>query len=174
MGVSGAKYKAGVYSLITVRPGTFGSGNEVEGARYPSGRPSGFTLLEVLVALLILAISLSAVFQALSQSARISWKSDRYGEAARIAQNFLTDSLWVRVAVRDEERQGEVEGEEGWRYSVKVEPLAIEIIEIEEEEDPVEIPSMVSLRLCLTYGGGREGRPYCITRWYRTALIAGP
>ena len=135
----------------------------------------GFTLLEVLVALLILAISLSAVFQALSQSARISWKSDRYGEAARIAQNFLTDSLWVRVAVRDEERQGEVEGEEGWGYSVKVEPLAIEIEEEEEEKgDPVEIPSMVSLRLCLTYGGGREGKPYCITRWYRTELIAGP
>jgi prepilin-type N-terminal cleavage/methylation domain-containing protein len=131
----------------------------------------GFTLLEVLVALLILAISLSAVFQALSQSARISWKSDRYGEAARIAQNFLTDSLWVREAVRDEEKQGEVKGEEGWRYSVKVEPLAIEV---EEEEDPVEIPSMISLRLCLSYGGDREKKPHCITRWYRTDLIAGP
>ncbi len=128
----------------------------------------GFTLLEVLVALIVLAMSLGVTFQALSQSGRISWKADRYVEATRIAQNLLSDTEWVRQAIKDKDRQGELKGEDGWRYSVTVEPLTLKMT---EEEDAVEIPSMITLRLCLFYGDKREKRSYCLTRWYREGLI---
>jgi prepilin-type N-terminal cleavage/methylation domain-containing protein len=128
----------------------------------------GFTLLEVLVALIVLAMSLGITFQALSQSGRISWKADRYSEAARIAQNLLADTDWVRQAIKDKDRQGELKGENGWRYSVTVEPLTLKM---DEEEGPVEIPSMITLRLCLSYGDDREEKSYCLTRWYREGLI---
>jgi len=129
---------------------------------------SGFTLLEVLVALIVLALSFGVTFQAISQSGRISWKADRYSEAARLAQNLLADTEWVRLAIKDKDRKGELKGEDDWRYSVTVEPLTLKM---DEEEEAEEIPSMVTLRLCLSYGDDREKRSYCLTRWYREALI---
>lgn len=137
-------------------------------ARLRLKKSSGFTLLEVLVALIVLAMSLGVTFQALSQSGRISWKADRYNEAARIAQNLLADTEWVRLAIKDKDRKGELKEEEGWRYLVTVEPLTLKM---DEEEEAVEIPSMITLRLCLSYGDDREKRSYCITRWFREALI---
>lgn len=137
-------------------------------ARLRLKKSSGFTLLEVLVALIVLAMSLGVTFQALSQSGRISWKADRYSEAARIAQNFFADTEWVRLAIKDKDRKGELKEEEGWRYSVTVEPLTLKM---DEEEEAVEIPSMITLRLCLSYGDDREKRSYCLTRWYREELI---
>jgi general secretion pathway protein I len=128
----------------------------------------GFTLLEVLVALIVLAMSLGVTFQALSQSGRISWKANRYEEATRIAQNLLADTEWVRQAIKDKDRQGELKGEDGWRYSVSVEPLTLKM---NEEEEAVEIPAMIALRLCLSYGEDREKKSYCLTRWYREGLI---
>jgi prepilin-type N-terminal cleavage/methylation domain-containing protein len=129
---------------------------------------SGFTLLEVLVAMIVLALSFGVTFQAISQSGRISWKADRYNEAARIAQNLLADVQWVRQAIKDKDRKGELKGEEGWRYSVTVEPLTLKM---EEKAEPEEIASMVTLRLCLYYGDKQEKKSYCLTRWYREGLI---
>lgn len=137
-------------------------------ARLRLKKSSGFTLLEVLVALIVLAMSLGVTFQALSQSGRISWKADRYNEAARIAQNLLADTEWVRLAIKDKDRKGELKEEEGWQYLVTVEPLTLKM---DEEEEAVEIPSMITLRLCLSYGDDREKRSYCLTRWFRESLI---
>lgn len=137
-------------------------------ARLRLKKSSGFTLLEVLVALIVLAMSLGVTFQALSQSGRISWKADRYNEAARIAQNLLADTEWVQLAIKDKDRKGELKEEEGWQYLVTVEPLTLKM---DEEEEAVEIPSMITLRLCLSYGDDREKRSYCLTRWFREALI---
>jgi len=128
----------------------------------------GFTLLEVLVALIVLALSFGVTFQAISQSGRISWKADRYSEAARIAANLLADTQWVRQAIKDKDHKGELKGEDGWQYTVTVEPLTLKMT---EDEEPAEIPSMVTLRLCLSYGEDREKRSYCLTRWYRESLI---
>jgi prepilin-type N-terminal cleavage/methylation domain-containing protein len=128
----------------------------------------GFTLLEVLVAMIVLALSFGVTFQALSQSGRVAWKANRYEEAARIAQNLLADTEWVRQAIRDKDRKGEMKGEDGWHYSVTVEPLSLKV---NEEEEAVEIPAMITLRLCLSYGDDREKKSYCLTRWYREGLI---
>ena len=58
-------------------------------------RRGGFTLLEVLVSLVILGISFGVLFETLSQSKRISWKSTDAAEAARVAHNLLEDIEFV-------------------------------------------------------------------------------
>ena len=125
---------------------------------------SGFTLLEVLVALIIVGISLGAVFQAFSQSKRISWRSDERMESARIAQNILADSSLIDAAIREEGKEEDVEGENGWRYTITVHPLELES---EDEETPLEIPSMLNLKLCLVHNTGQREKTFELSRWYR-------
>ncbi len=125
---------------------------------------SGFTLLEVLVALIIIGISLGAVFQAFSQSKRISWRAHELTEGARIAQNVLANSGLINAALRGEKKEGVIEGEKGWRFTLSVQPLALEPY---NEEPPLEVPDMLRLRLCVTLEGGAKEKSYCLTRWYR-------
>lgn len=125
---------------------------------------SGFTLLEVLVALIIVGISLGAVFQAFSQSKRISWVSDERMECGRIARNILADSSLLESAIKEEGKEGNVEGEDGWRYAITVHPLEIAL---EDEETPLEIPSMVNLKLCLVHHTGQREKTFELGRWYR-------
>jgi prepilin-type N-terminal cleavage/methylation domain-containing protein len=127
-----------------------------------SGR--GFTLIEVLVALILISISLGAVFQAFSQSKNISWRSDEKMECSRIAHNILADSALMEAALDDEEISGNVEGESGWRYSMTVQPL---LIELEDKVKPVEIPSMLNLKLSLFHRVGEKEREFELERWYR-------
>ncbi len=124
----------------------------------------GFTLIEVMVALIILGISSGAIFQSLSQSKRISWKSDEVMETARIAHNILVDSALIDTALRDKEKEGAVEGETGWHYVISVSPLELET---ENAEELLEVPSMVKLNLCLIHKLGQKEKSFCLTRWYR-------
>ena len=54
---------------------------------------SGFTLVEVLAALLFLAILVPAIVSALSISSRVSTLSDRRAVAAELAENQLNEEL---------------------------------------------------------------------------------
>jgi len=123
----------------------------------------GFTLLEVLVSLIIVGISFGVVFQALSQSKRISWKADELLRASRITHNLLVDSNLLTSAVNNGEVAGEVAGEDGWKFTLTAKPF------VKEEDNgtaPIEIPSLFDMRLCLSYGEGGQGRHLCVTRWY--------
>jgi len=131
--------------------------------RYDS-KSAGFTLLEVLVALMVVGISLGAVFQAFSQSKRISWKADEKLESARIAQNILADSALIGAALRDEGKEGVVEGETGWKYTISVKPLEYRP---ENGENLLEIPAMLDIRLCLAHDSGQKEKSFCLNRWYR-------
>ncbi len=124
----------------------------------------GFTLLEVLVALLIIGISLGVVFQSFSQAKRISWKADEKMERVRIAQNLFADSTLIREVLREREKDGDVPDETGWRYSIRVEPL---VLESEEDNQPIKIPSMVSLTLSLVHSAGGKENTFTLNRWYR-------
>jgi prepilin-type N-terminal cleavage/methylation domain-containing protein len=125
---------------------------------------SGFTLLEVLVSLIIVGISFGVVFQALSESKRISWKADELLTASRIAHNLLVDSTLLNTAVNDREVEGEVAGEDGWKFMLTAKPL---VIEEDSRILPRESPSLFEMRLCLSYGKAGQGRQVCLTRWYR-------
>ncbi len=125
---------------------------------------SGFTLFEVLVALIIVGVSLGAVFQAFSQSKKISWRSDERMEGARVAQNILANSALIDAALRENGKEGVVEEENGWRYAITVNPLRLDA---ENEGLLLEIPSMLNLRLCLVHDSGQKEKSYCLSRWYR-------
>ena len=125
---------------------------------------AGFTLLEVLVALIIIGISLGAVFQAFSQSKQIAWKADEKTEGARIAQNILADSALIHAALQEKNKEGDVPGERGWTYKLSVRPLALES---EDGEMPIEIPSMLNLSLLLVYDTGQRQKSFYLDRWYR-------
>jgi prepilin-type N-terminal cleavage/methylation domain-containing protein len=123
----------------------------------------GFTLLEVLVSLIIVGISFGVIFQALSQSKRISWRADELLTASRIAHNLLVDSKLINSALDDKEIEGDVAGEDGWKFTLTASPLAI----VEEDGTaPLEIPSMFQMTLCLSYGKPGADRRLCLTRWY--------
>ena len=130
----------------------------------PGALISGFTLLEVLVALLIMGVSLGVVFQAFSQSKRISWKSEEKMECGRIAQNILNNSAIIGSALKQEKMDGLVKGEEGWHYTITVHPLEIES---EEETTRITHQSMVDLKLVLVHDTGQRERHFEISRWYR-------
>ena len=125
---------------------------------------AGFTLLEVLVALIIIGISLGTVFQALSHSKRIAWRSAEVIDSIRIFNNLLADSALIDEALREKETEGTVDGENEWRYTVSVVPLELEN---QNSDEMLEIPSMYELRLCLIHQSFLKEKSYCITRWYR-------
>ena len=125
---------------------------------------AGFTLLEVLVALIIIGLSLGALFQAISQSKKISWKSDEKIEAARIANNILSNSSLIYAILEEKEKKGSVQGEEGWRYTLSVRPLELKE---KDRESLEEIPYMMELVLCLIHESAQRERPFCLSRWLR-------
>lgn len=125
---------------------------------------AGFTLLEVLVAIIILGLSFGAIFQALSQSKRISWKAMEVIEASRIANNILENSMLIDTALKDKGAEGPVDGEKGWDYSISVKPL---VLNNEAEDTLEEVPSMFKLHMCLSFHGNAKERSFCFTRWYR-------
>ncbi len=126
---------------------------------------SGYTLLEVTVALIIIGISFGVLLGELSRSKSLSLKADLMIESARILNNLAEDSIIVKKAVRDGEEQGEVPDESGWLYSIKAQPLEMQIKP--EDDESVEIPGMQQLRICIKRAQGNHGREYCITRWDR-------
>jgi len=111
-----------------------------------------------------MGISLGAVFQAFSQSKRISWKSDDTIEGARIARSLLSDPSLIDAAIKEEKKEGAVEGEKGWRFLIATEPLELET---GNDDNSVEIPSMLSLKLRLYHEGGQREKYFELTRWYR-------
>ena len=127
---------------------------------------AGFTLLEVLVSLIIIGISLGAVFNAFSQSKGIAWKSDEKAESARITQNILANPALIEAAIKERGKKGVVEGEDKWEYSISIQPLELEA---KDQEEWIEIPSMLKLDLLLVHNSGQREKTFHLHRWYRVA-----
>ena len=68
----------------------------------------GFTLIEVMVAMIILTISLGAIFQALSSSRNISLKADETLQAVRLAGNLLADPGLMDIVSKGRDMTGPV------------------------------------------------------------------
>jgi prepilin-type N-terminal cleavage/methylation domain-containing protein len=123
----------------------------------------GFTLLEVMVALLILGASLGAVFGGLYQAKRISWRASERLEATRILHNLLSDDQLRRQCLVDGDMSGEVEDEDGWRYSFNSEPLVLDV----GNDTPLELPGMFKVTACVSHASNGREKKYCLERWQR-------
>jgi prepilin-type N-terminal cleavage/methylation domain-containing protein len=124
----------------------------------------GFTLIEVLVALIILGISLGAIFQALSGSRRISFKADETLTAVRLAQNILANPALIDTALKGREIAGNIDMEPLWRYSLSALPLELDT---GDKSNVSQVPAMFELKLCLFHESDRREKTFCMKQWHR-------
>uniref|UniRef100_A0A832A2W6 Prepilin-type N-terminal cleavage/methylation domain-containing protein n=1 Tax=Desulfacinum infernum TaxID=35837 RepID=A0A832A2W6_9BACT len=127
-------------------------------------RNEGFTLLEVLVALLVTGICLAVVFQSFSQSMRLRVKADALDEAVQAAQNLLHDEAFVTELLARRGGSGPVPDAAPWQYQARVEPLRWAT---GPDQEPLLVEGMWELTLCVTKAAHGTGAPRCVTGWYR-------
>jgi len=131
---------------------------------------AGYTLLEVMVALLIVAMSLGAVFQNLSQSKRSAIRSETAFTAVRLAHNIFNDTVLINDLFRQEIVEGEIPGEVNWHYRMMLSPLVLQIDDPENTgwaPEPVEIEAVKNITLCVMYGPREQARSFCFDKWIR-------
>ncbi|MBN2232428.1 MAG: type II secretion system protein [Deltaproteobacteria bacterium] len=162
----------------------------VSGAGYrAAGDNGGYTLLEVLVALLILGTALGAVFGGMYQAKRASWQADERLTAIRLLHNLLQNDALLKESVDTGAVDGRVPGEEDWEYLLAAEELVIETGEalteaadavaadaVEKDAprdeaaavgEPVEIPNMYRITACVIHRTPTREKPFCLERWRR-------
>jgi prepilin-type N-terminal cleavage/methylation domain-containing protein len=88
---------------------------------------AGFTLLEVMLALVILAVGLTAIAQSVMMVMRSSALTSRYTQASILAQNKLEEVLNRTEGPKSEEK-GEFEEQPGFTWRVIPEKGAVENI----------------------------------------------
>ncbi|MGE0823865.1 MAG: type IV pilus modification protein PilV [Candidatus Binatia bacterium] len=81
----------------------------------------GFTLLEVMVALAVLAVGIVAALDAFGGSLRLTTKASRRTQAAIYAQNVM-DRVLAQSILEDGEENGEFPGGFTWRVQVSEVP----------------------------------------------------
>jgi len=86
-------------------------------------RSSGFSLLEMLVALSILGLSLGALYQAVSGATRNVRTDERYAYAVELARSLV--AVNALVPVEGVRQSGETAG--GFRWLVQSEPIGSSI-----------------------------------------------
>ena len=82
-------------------------------------RQRGFTLIEIIVALAILAVALGALFQSFSTGLRATVVSDRQEAAVMLAQSLL-DRIGQDIPLAAGEQAGV--SEDGLRWSIAIAP----------------------------------------------------
>jgi type II secretion system protein I len=107
----------------------------------------GFTLFEVVAAITVLAIGISAVFasfHAMSESTRVA---ERRTEAGLIARNVVAMVRTKVLAPKSEENEGEVEGTD-YRYKVvfaETDWQKLYAVTVQIEWGPKEQPEQISV-----------------------------
>ena len=86
-----------------------------------SGRGGGFSLLEMMVAIAILALSLGALYQAVSGATRNVRTDEKYAYGVELARSLLAENAQVPAAGANS--RGETAG--GFSWSVVAAPTSI-------------------------------------------------
>jgi general secretion pathway protein I len=87
------------------------------GARPPVGRSGGFTLLELLLAFMVFALSFATVLEILSGSMRNTVRARQFTEAALTAQSVM-DQVGIEIPLEDGYT---ARGEDGaYRWSLEI------------------------------------------------------
>ena len=80
---------------------------------------SGFSLLEMIVAIMVLSLSLGALYQAVAGASKIIRVDEKYAYASGIAQSLLAE--YAVVPDTGLVQSGETDG--GFRWQVNAEPI---------------------------------------------------
>lgn len=100
-------------------------------------RAGGFTLLELLLAFMVFALSFATVLEILSGSMRNTVRARHFTEAALTAQSIM-DQVGVTIQLQAGQRQGGEEGEYRWD---------LEIYEYEGVEGTAELAELTGIGL---------------------------
>lgn len=108
-----------------------------------SSNARGFTLIEVLVAFAILALTLGALLQVFSAGLRNANAANRHLMATMLARSVL-DDVGTEIPIVAGERSANIE--QGYRWAIRIQPAAtITSIAVEEwVEVPYEVQVEVS------------------------------
>lgn len=108
----------------------------------------GFSLLEMIVAMLVLSLSLGAMYQAVAGASKIIRIDEKYAYAHGIAQSLLAEYAVVPDAGLVE--AGETDG--GFRWQVNADPV--------EGDYPDQLPrgSLQQLEISVSWGEGTNER----------------
>ena len=125
-----------------------------QGARRQNG---GFTLLEVLVAFTVLAISLGVLFEIFSTGMRASRSAEEYTRATLLAESKLA-TIGITGALEEGESSGEYEDGYAWRVAVR--PYRLDEPEAEGLPPPIEAYEVV---VTVAWGQGSRERSVSLT-----------
>ncbi len=139
------------------------------GPRLLSGRSGGFTLLEVLLAFVIFALSFATVLEILAGSMRSTTRARSYTEAALLAQS-LVDMVGIDIPLEEGNMGGEAPGGYSWQ-------LSISLYEPQFAEDPVlelaEVSGTSLYWVDLELEWGNETRPQQVHFSTVRSILAG-
>jgi hypothetical protein len=88
----------------------------------PTSSRSGFTLAEVLAALLFMAIVVPVAIEGLHIAGLAGAVAERKGEAARIAQRVLTENLVTTNWSQSVQSGTTIDGQREFRWTLRTEP----------------------------------------------------
>jgi len=123
--------------------------------------PSGFTLIEVLIATAIMGVALGVLLSGFAQGHRQAFRGDMAREAAYIAESVLYGLPNELESLSSSEE--DVEDHPGWSYKVEIRDLVLTITALDEEEKEIEIPELKEL--ILTVQPPYDAHPFILTSW---------
>lgn len=119
----------------------------------------GFTLLEILVAFVVLALVGGALLQLFQGGLQNLARGDGYTQAALLAQSTLSQ-LRAEAALVPGQQQGELG--DGYRYALELTPY--------QAADGEAQDGLLQADLAILWGDSDQARSYQV----RTLLLAGP
>jgi general secretion pathway protein I len=129
-------------------------------------RQSGFTLIEVLVALVVLSVAVVAVLQLFGGGLRLARASGDHLEATLLASTMLSELAWETL------EEGTTEGTEGgfrWSRQVTVDPALLP-----EEPDPARPDTVRLARVSVDVRWGKNRHMELVTIRPLTPRESGP
>lgn len=137
-----------------------------------SSSARGFTLIEVLVAFVILALTLAALLQVFTTGLRSVDVADRHLMATMLARSVL-DDVGTEIPLAAGEQSADIE--QGYRWTVRIQPAGtiapvaadewIEVpfeVQVEVSWKGVPVTTLTTLRLGAQprlFGGGSQAAP---------------
>lgn len=95
----------------------------------------GFTLIEIMVAMAVMAIALTVIIELFSGALRLARKSEDYSRAVFYGRQLL-EELNLKTAFPTLEATGKFESAYRWKYVVEPVPM---VSEEQEKEFPIEL-----------------------------------